>query len=84
MKKLISRIASIALIATPLAALTATPAQAQQRTGRIVCHAESASAYGYGVHINGNIACDLALYECAIRTPEYQTCYVIRRYWETR
>lgn len=84
MKKFISRIVSLALIATPLAALTATPAQAQQRTGRIVCYAESASAYGYGVHFNGNIACDRALYECAIRTPQYQTCYVTRWYWETR
>jgi hypothetical protein len=83
MRMFLSRLVSLALMITPIAAFTASPAQAQQRTGRVVCVAESPSAYGYGTNFNGTLACQRALVECSLRTPEYQTCYVTRWYWET-
>lgn len=82
MNKFFSYIAGLALIAAPLASLTATPAHAQVYTGRIVCQANSPSAVGWGVSVDGNTACNRALYECSLRTPAYQICTVTRWYWE--
>ena len=83
MKKFLSRLVSLALVITPIAAFTASPAQAQERTGRLVCFAESPSAYGYSIVYNLTATCELALYQCAIRTPETETCFVTRWFWET-
>ena len=41
------------------------------------CRAESPSAWGQGVANTVAQACKIALYQCAIRTPGNQTCYVV-------
>jgi hypothetical protein len=41
-----------------------------------VCRADSASAYGWGSNYYRGRAVSRALYECSIRTPRGQTCYL--------
>ena len=41
------------------------------------CRAESPSAYGWGSSGSQGVARRRALAECAVRTPRYQTCYII-------
>ena len=41
------------------------------------CRAESPSAHGWGTSSSQGRVRRIALYECARRTPRYQTCYVI-------
>jgi hypothetical protein len=43
------------------------------------CEAKSPSATGWATRTNIDAACQVALYECALRTPSYQTCYVTKR-----
>jgi hypothetical protein len=40
------------------------------------CRADSPSAYGWATRYSLWAAKRRALYECAIRTPRYQTCYI--------
>ena len=49
--------------------------------GQWVYRAESPSAWGVGYSYNASKAKDLALYECAIRTPTWQTCYIVDYFW---
>lgn len=77
MKKLV-----LSLVAVSLATLTPTlsvPAVAQ--TSIAHCEAKSPSAIGWASAYAMADACDRALYECSIRTPYYQTCYVTRQWW---
>ena len=41
------------------------------------CRAESFSAWGYGTAPSIAEACNIALYQCASRTPWNQTCVVV-------
>ena len=41
------------------------------------CRAESGNSYGWGRNNNQQAARRRALYECARRTPRYQTCYIV-------
>ena len=41
------------------------------------CRAESPSAWGAGTANTIAAACKRALYECSVRTPTHQTCYVV-------
>lgn len=84
MKKFIATAASAALVIASSMALTASPAVAQQYTGRVVCVAESPSAYGYSTSVFKDEACRNALYQCAIRTPENEWCVITGWYRETR
>jgi len=40
------------------------------------CRADSPSAYGWGRHLYRHRAVRIALYQCSIRTPRYETCYI--------
>ncbi len=40
------------------------------------CRAESPVAYGVGISPNYAAAQQIALNECAVRTPTYYTCYI--------
>ena len=51
-------------------ALTSTEASAW------FCSADSSSAYGWGRSYSQGEARRRALWECARRTPRYQTCYI--------
>ena len=41
------------------------------------CRAESPAAYGWAERYSQRAARRVALYECARRTPRYQTCYIV-------
>jgi hypothetical protein len=79
MKKITSILASLSLACIGVAA-PAVPAAAMQAPVAY-CEAKSPSATGWATRYNMNEACNVALYECAVRTPSTQTCYVVRSYW---
>jgi len=54
------------------AALTMSPTEA----AAWYCRADSPSAYGWGRHLYRHRAVRIALYQCSIRTPRYETCYI--------
>ena len=70
MKKVLSALALTVACLTPLAAQAAW-----------VAEATSPSAWGKGYSYDKLIAIRIALRECAIRTPNTQTCYVQAVYW---
>ncbi len=79
MKRTIISIIVGAALAT--AGMIAIPAPAQaQAAGTITCEAVSSYATGYGWSYDGNVACRIALRQCAVRTPYGYTCYV-NRWW---
>jgi hypothetical protein len=85
MKKIIAAIAATTLALSGISAamlVGATPAQAQNYTGRVLCVAQSPNGWGYGAHLDRDTACRIALRECAVRTPYGQVCYVTRVDWE--
>lgn len=84
MKKIIGTTVSAALVIVTSMIATIVPASAQQYTGRVVCVAESPSAYGYSTSVFKDEACRNALYQCAIRTPENEWCVITGWYRETR
>ncbi len=65
------RSALAALFAVGMLALMSSDASAWY------CRAESPSAYGWGSSDSRGVARRRALYECARRTPRYQTCYIV-------
>lgn len=81
MNKIIAGIAAAALTITAGAAAILIPsAPAQAQTVVWTCTANSPSASGWGTGYSLDSACQTAMYQCSIRTPTYQTCYVTR-YW---
>ena len=80
--RVVAALAAFALIALAALVVLPTPAHAQVFSGRVVCHAASAYAAGVGVSFNGQEACNIAQYQCALRTPSYGVCYVTRWYYE--
>lgn len=78
MKRAIAAIAALAIVATTSVVVFAQPANAQTLTGRLICSAQSPSAWGVGSAYSRQQACRIALYQCAARTPAYQQCYVTR------
>ncbi len=75
-KKVFTTMTAVALAIGSLAVpALMTPAQAQV-SGTYSCRAQSPYAWGVGTHVNGNVACNIALQQCAIRTPYGSTCYV--------
>jgi hypothetical protein len=81
--RIAAAVAAISTVVMVSLSAVATPASAQVYSGRIVCEARSPSAVGYGVSSNRNVACHRALFECSIRTPVHQTCFVSRSFYET-
>jgi predicted lipoprotein with Yx(FWY)xxD motif len=82
MNKIVAALAATALCVSMLA-LTALPASAQPvYSGRILCVAQSTTGYGYGSNMNRDVACQIALQQCAVRTPPGYHCYVTRVTWE--
>lgn len=79
MKKITSILTSLSLAMIGFVA-PAVPAAAMQ-TPIAYCEAKSPAATGWATRYNMNEACRAALYECAVRTPNTQTCYVVRAYW---
>lgn len=45
-----------------------------------VCTAQSPSAVGQGISPFLNVAQERAMYECMIRTPGWQACYIVSCY----
>lgn len=78
--KLVSLVASAALVMTTAMIGFEEPARAQVYPVSVSCEARSPSAVGWGTAPNGDYACRIALNECAVRTPPYQTC-TVTRWW---
>ena len=83
MNKIISAIAAVALVLTGFAALLFVPAvPAVAQSVLYTCEAKSPSATGWGQAYNLDVACRRALYECSTLTPNYQTCYTTRWWYQ--
>lgn len=82
MNKIISALAAVSLVLTGFAALLFVPVApaAAAQSFLYTCEAKSPSATGWGQSNNLDTACRRALYECAVLTPSYQTCYT-NRWW---
>lgn len=76
-------VVAMAVIATAIgAAALFTPAQAQHYASGWHCRAESGYAWGEGWSPYQNQAQQNALYQCAARTPQGATCFVINCHFD--
>jgi len=80
-EKVIAAVVALAIAFAGFFVLTA-PAKAQGVPVSATCVAQSQYAIGQWVSgVSMDHACAEAMNQCRIRTPEYGTCYIVRRWF---